>query len=279
MLRFHGLSVIHLHTSVDNFIKQFKRGHAISNKLGEYSQASHSGSILVHFNRGICYFVNQMHQNYLSWGKVAQDMKSGGRAEGLKVIKSFDIRLSDRHIFMQQTPPPKTWGRLCSPANQFPTPTHSSHSARGLDPAAAIAPSPSWRADLWHRSAQRSALAALPSHLRTKLCFLSVSFGFSCLVLFWKGNTSLPFFHCTHFPELWTPWITEMSLSDSMQTATNVRGCFVTRPPLPVIYWCSPQLRLKCWHFQWFESAQRSFILHRLKAHLQHAFDIRVTLG
>lgn len=31
--------VIHLHTSLDNFIKQFKRGHAISDKLGEYSQS------------------------------------------------------------------------------------------------------------------------------------------------------------------------------------------------------------------------------------------------
>lgn len=48
---------------------------------------------------------------------------------------------------------------------------------------------------------------------------------------------------------------------------------------LPVIYWCSPKLRLKCWHFQWLESAQRSFILHWLKAHVQHAFDIRVTQG
>lgn len=68
-------------------------------------------------------------------------MKNEGRVEGLKVIKSFDILLSDRHIFMQQTPPPKTRERLCSPANQFPTPTHSSHFTRGLDPAAAIASS------------------------------------------------------------------------------------------------------------------------------------------
>lgn len=52
MLCFHGLSVIHLHTSVDSFIKQFKRGHALSNKLGEYSVLTLSGSILVHFKRG-----------------------------------------------------------------------------------------------------------------------------------------------------------------------------------------------------------------------------------
>ena len=73
------------------------------------------GSILVHFKRGrISYFVNQMHQNYLSRGKVKQDMRERGvdGEGGLKVIKSFDILLSDGHMFMQQTPPPKTKGRL-----------------------------------------------------------------------------------------------------------------------------------------------------------------------
>lgn len=60
---------------------------------------------------------------------------------GTKVIKGFDILLSDGHVFMQQTPPPKTKGRLCSLANQFPTPTHSSNFTQGLDPAAAIASS------------------------------------------------------------------------------------------------------------------------------------------
>lgn len=90
------------------------------------------GSIVVHFKRrNISYFVNQMHQNSLSWRKVTQDMKKGSW-EGLKVTKSFDIPLSDGHIFMQQTPPPKTKGRLCSLANQFPTPTHSSHFTRAL---------------------------------------------------------------------------------------------------------------------------------------------------
>lgn len=65
----------------------------------------------------------------------------GGAGEGLKVTKSFDILLSDGRIFMQQTPPPETRGILCSLANQFPTPTHSSHFTQGLDPAAAIASS------------------------------------------------------------------------------------------------------------------------------------------
>lgn len=54
---------------------------------------------------------------------------------GIKVIKGFDILLSDGHLFMQQTPPPKTKRRLCSLANQFPTPTHSSNFTQGLDPA------------------------------------------------------------------------------------------------------------------------------------------------
>lgn len=47
---------------------------------------------------------------------------------------------------------------------------------------------------------------------------------------------------------------------------------------LLVIYWGSYKLRLNAGIFNnYSESAQRSFILHWLKAHLQHAFDIRVT--
>lgn len=81
-----------------------------------------------------------MRPNYPFLRKVTQDMRRG-EGEGLKVTKSFDILLSDGHIFMQQTPPPKTRGILCSLANQFPTPTHSSHFTQGLDPAAVIASS------------------------------------------------------------------------------------------------------------------------------------------
>lgn len=50
----------------------------------------------------------------------------GGCVGSIKVIKGSDILLSDGLVFMQQTPPPKAKGRLCSRANQFPTPTHSS---------------------------------------------------------------------------------------------------------------------------------------------------------
>lgn len=135
-------------------------------------------------------------------------------------------------------------------------------------------------------AALRSALAALPGHLRTKFLLLSISFGF-CLEK--KGPLPLYIFYCfdsmgsPHLPPLWYNIF-------FLWTATVISTVPLPPPPkkekkvevecllLLVIYWGSYKLRLNAGILNnYSESAQGIFFLHWLKAHLQHTFDIRVT--
>lgn len=81
-------------------------------------------------------------------------------------------------------------------------------------------------------------------------------------------------------------WRTGRFLCEQQQTGVTML-CTVMRPPAGVnTCYCSWSIRVLTSRDSnagifndYSESAQRSFILHWLKAHLQHAFDIRVTQG
>lgn len=135
-----------------------------------------------------------------------------------------------------------------------------------------------------------SALAAFLGHLRTKLSFLSISFGFCS-----EKKVPLPLY----IFELSQHGLNPLNQRDvfighrdtgycqceQQQTGDNASYCNAPSSGgenllLLMIYWGSYKLRLNAGIFNdYSESAQRSFILHWLKAHLQHAFDIRVTQG
>lgn len=117
-----------------------------------------------------------------------------------------------------------------------------------------------------------SALAALPDHLRTKLCFPSVSFGCSFFPFCLEKKVPLPFLKNT----FWTPWMKRLVFLCVFFLCDKQAG------HLPVIYLLG-FLQVKTQNAgifnSYWESAQRRFILHWLKAHWKHAFDIRVTYG
>lgn len=192
-----------------------------------------------------------MHQNYLSWGKVTQDVKRGGLG-GLKVIKSVDILLTDGHIFMQQTPPPKQGGDCVAWQINFPLPhTHLvSHEAL-IQPLLSPLASADWLT-------YGIALFCFSSSLRSpeNQTLLPVN-------LFWfffLEKESFVYFLYVSDSAGRTPWIQEMSLRDLIyrlffyvsgdkqvwRRLTSHRTAGGLAQDLLGSY----TSRVRCWHFQ-----------------------------
>lgn len=137
-----------------------------------------------------------------------------------------------------------------------------------------------------------SALAALPRSPENQTLLPVSLFWFA----FGKRKYHFLFFFKYIFELLWTPWIKEMSPSDItyrlflyMNSNKQVWQCVVMRPLRLVGGWvlaiaCDllgfSQVKTQMLAFSTVRKCTKGvFILHWLKAHLQHAFDISVTQG
>lgn len=206
--------------------------------------------------------------------------------------------MSDRHIFMQQTPPPEKQGRgerggdCVAWQINFPLPhTHLISHVALIQPLLSPLASADW---LTYGIVLFCFSSSPPVTWEPNSASCQ-----SLLVFVWKKRKYhfLFFFKYIFLSFFLNPlnqrhvsiWhnIQVVSLYEQQQTGVTM---LCNAPPpaggggeyllLPVIYWGSPKVKTQMLAFSTVRKCTKGvFILHWLKAHLQHAFDISVTQG